>query len=196
MPIRGATGNTTPRIDDKGDWTHVPLVQVEGGITLTPVTTQAIVDRELVQMEYFVKTAFPGASVNDRIVSIRAIDTTTGVPISVWTIWHNATTGSDLGTFNALTSTTTGTVPNLANLSSLRSFTPTVIAVNVGASYTTTAGCASVTVIPSTGTTSYSVAGQAYAGSKIFSLDGNANLLGPMVINAVVGGYVSVMEVK
>lgn len=52
------------------------------------------VDREVVPIEYVVKTAFTGASVGDTLTSMRVLNLTTGTPTQEGdTLWYNETTG-------------------------------------------------------------------------------------------------------
>ena len=180
MPVQKFAGQSVARVDEKGDGSFVPVVQLETG---APVVTSA--DREVVETIFYVKTAFPGASVGDKIVKSRSLDVTQASPTTIWTQWHNDSTGLDLAT-----------APNVANLADKPLFRTIAAVVNVGASYGTTSGCASVTVVPQPTTTAYSVNGVVFAGSKVFGQDGAGSFLASLAITNVAGSYVTVMEVR
>jgi hypothetical protein len=181
MAIEKFGGTTTALVDKKSLDTHVPVVQLETG---SPVVTSA--DREVVETIYFCRTAFTGASVGDRIIKTRSLDVTLASPSTIWTQWHNDTTGLDLAS-----------APLLANLSVKPLLRTLTTVVNVGgATYNTTSGCTSVTVMPQAATISYTVAGITIPGARVFSQDAAGSLLAPIVISNVLGSFVTVIEVR
>jgi hypothetical protein len=180
MPVRKDNGSTLPRVDDKGDNTHVPVVQLETGV---PVVTSA--DREVVETIYFCRTAFTGASVGDRIIKTRSLDVTLATPTTIWTQWHNDTTSLDLAS-----------APSLANLAQKPFAGIFKTTIQPGNTYSSTAGAAALSVVPSSTNTSYTFANTVITGRQSFGLDVAGVLFGPQQVKDVVGGPVDLIEVR
>lgn len=88
----------------QSDGTFAPMVSVDGSISTGG--GGSAVDRELVVVTYYCKTAFTGASVGDTITATQVIDVSGSVLVTIRTIWRNQTTAADLSG-----------VPSAANLS-------------------------------------------------------------------------------